>query len=126
MITSNNFQRELHCSPLVTKSVIASHLQSFLMLSRPILFRQPPKYEEDGSLHPTLDCVNVFLFQMVTSDAQPFSTFFFSEKIEDMLFEVKKLPLRYKGALNGQRSLKFQNNCAKVSLQLSGRLELIT
>jgi hypothetical protein len=51
---------------------------------------------------------------MVNSEAPPFSTFRVGEKIEDVLFEV--------GALNGQRSSKLQNICAKVSLQSSGRL----
>jgi len=63
-----------------------SHLQSFLVLIRQILFRQPPKYKHNGFFHPTLDCVNVFLFQMVYSDAPPFSIFVVGEKIEDVLF----------------------------------------
>jgi hypothetical protein len=88
----------------------------------PILFRQPSKNKEDGFFHPILDCVNVFSFQMVNSEAPPFSTFRIGEKIEDVLFEVKLLQLTYNGALNGQRSLKLQNICAKVSLQSSGRL----
>jgi hypothetical protein len=84
MITSNESKRELHHSPLGTKDVIA-----FLVLSRPILFRQPSKNEEDGLLHPTLDCVNVFPFQMINSEAPPCSTFRIGEKNEEVLFRVK-------------------------------------
>ena len=80
---------ELYHSPLRMKDVIASHLQSFLVLSRPILLRQPPKNKNNGFLHSTIDCVNVFPFQMVDSEAPPFSTFCGGEKIEEMLFEVK-------------------------------------
>ena len=43
------------------------HMQSSLVMSRPILFRQPSKNKEDGFLHPTLDCINVFPFHMVNS-----------------------------------------------------------
>ncbi len=93
MITSNYLEFELHHSPLGTKDVIASHLQSFLVLIRPILFRQPPKNKNDGLLHPTIDCVNVFPFQMVNSDASPFSTFCVGEKIENVLFEVKSFAI---------------------------------
>ena len=67
MIASNDFERELHHTLPGTKDVFACHLQSFLVLNRPILFRQPPKYEDNGFLHSTLDCVNVFPFQMVNS-----------------------------------------------------------
>ena len=93
MITSNYLEFEVHHSPLRTTDVIASHLQSFLVLIRPILFRQPPKNKNDGFLHPTIDCVNVFPFQMVNSDAPPFSTFLVGEKIEDVLFEVKSFAI---------------------------------
>jgi len=50
------------------------HMQSSLVLSRPILFRQPSKNKEDGFLHSTLDCINVFPFHMVNSEAPPLST----------------------------------------------------
>ena len=92
------------------------------MLIRPILFRQPFKYEHNGFFHPTPDCVNVFPFQMVYSDTPPFSTFRVGEKIEDVLFEVKFHALDIHGALNGQRSSELSNICTKVSLQSSGRL----
>jgi hypothetical protein len=121
VITSNNFELELHHPPHI-KDVIESHLQSFLVLIRPILFRQPLKNKEDDFLHPIIDCVNVFLFQMVNTDVPPFSTFHDGEKIEDFLIEIIVLPLTYNGALTGQRSSKLQNICAKFSLQSSGRL----
>ncbi len=61
------------------------------MLTRPILYRQPPKHKHNGFFHPILDGVNVFPFQMINSEAPPFSTL--SEKTEDVLFEVKSLPI---------------------------------
>ncbi len=67
-----------------------------------------------------------FPFQMVTSDVQPFSTFLVREKNREMLFKVIFLPFTYKGTLNGQRSSKLQNICIKFSLQLLGRLSLIS
>ena len=59
------------------------------MLTQPILYRQPPKHKHNGFFHPILDGVNVFPFQMINSEASPFSTL--SEKTEDVLFEVKSL-----------------------------------
>ena len=50
------------------------HMQSSLVMSRPILFRQPSKNKEDGFLHPTLDCINVFPFHMVNSEVPSLST----------------------------------------------------
>jgi len=88
MFANNDFECKLHHTLLGTKDVFACHLQSFLVLSRPILFRQPPKYEDNGFLHLILDCINVYPFQMDYRDTPPFSTFHIGEKIEDVLFEV--------------------------------------
>ena len=91
MIASNDFERELHHTLLGTKDVFACQPQSIPVLTRPILFRQPPKHKHNGFFHPILDGVNVFPFQMINSEAPPFSTLRVSEKTEDVLFEVKSL-----------------------------------
>ena len=63
------------------------------MLIRPILFRQLPQNKIDGFLHPIIDCVNVFPFQTVNSDAPLFSVLRIGEKIENVLFEVKSFAI---------------------------------
>ena len=121
MIASNDFEREHHHTPLGTTDVIASNLQSFLVLSRPILFRQPSKNEEDGFFHPILDCVNEFPFQMVNSEAPPFSTFLIGEKIEDVLFEVKFLAINIQWCLEWTEVIEVLEHLRKSQLAIVGK-----
>ena len=121
MIASNDFESELHHTPLGTTDVIVCHLQSFLVMIGPILFRQPSKNKEDGFFHPILDCVNVFPFQMVNSEAPPFSMFCVGEKIEDMLFEVNFFAVNIQWCLKWTEVIEVAEHLRKSQLAIVGK-----
>ena len=94
------------------------------MLSRPILFRQPPKYEDNDFLHSTLDCVNVFPFQMVNSEAPPFSTFCVGEKMEEVLFKVNFFAINMLWCLEWTEIIEVAEHLRKSQLAIVGKTSI--